>query len=381
MMENNVETINTCHQYDVMINNVTNIIKSMNFYNKMCIDSKYLGLSFEQYVFKKFRKVKIINCYSNSELGNNIIDNLGIKSVDCDLGFFSDNSPNVVIKENIRNSHIFILQTGSNIKHSINDYLEQLLAIIDACKRSGSKTITTIIPYYPNSRSDKREFSHVPIMAKTTTQILENVGVDRIITFDLHSGQIQGFGNKQIENLYAKPLIVSYLQNMLFNKMTNEIINQNYVLVSPDAGGYKRVYSYSETLNINNVIMHKERDYTIPNHVNKSVIVGQIIVTNKICILLDDMIDTAGTLISSVNELITAGAKEVIPIATHGVFSGLAIDRINSCPYINRVIVTNTLPQTQNKSKCTKDLIVLDLSSIISKAIIGIIFGENIIDR
>lgn len=367
--------------YKKMIESVSAILEILSLKKKLELDAEFSGLNYEQLIFKKFQNVRLIIGPSNISLGENILENLGIPKVECNIGFYSDKSPLVEIKENIRGTNMFIVQTGANDeKHSLNDYSEQLLAMIDACKRSGTKSITTIIPYYQNARSDKRDAPRVPIMAKATTQKFENAGVDRIIMIDLHSGQIQGFSDKPIDNLYAKPLFTSYLQNKFKeDNMTIEDMNRDYILVSPDAGGYKRVYAYSETLNINNIIMHKERDYSIPNKVSKCVIVGNCNnIKGKKCIIFDDMIDTAGTLVSCVSELGEAGAIEVIPIATHGVFSGPAMERINNCEYIKQIVVTNSLPQDENIKKCTKKMIVINTAPLLAYTIVCLRFGGSI---
>jgi len=332
-------------------------------------------------IFKRFNRVRIIVGPSNPQLGLSILEKLGIEKVQCDLAFFADGGPHVEIKENIRGTHVFIIQTAANDKegNSLNDYSEQLMAIIDACKRSGTKSITAIIPYYPNARSDKRDAPRVPIMARVTTKKFEDAGADRIITVDLHSGQIQGFGDKPMDNLYARPWIVNFLNGTFFNGKTLEEINQQNIFVSPDAGGYKRVHAYSEMMKINNITMHKERDYSAPGQVLRSIIVGQNSnIVGKRCFVFDDMIDTAGTLISTVNELVSAGASEVVPVATHGIFSGLAIKRINECPYIKDIIITNTLPNEKTINNCNKRIHVVNIASLFAYTIVCLRFGGSI---
>ena len=379
-------------KYNKMIDRVFNILKILDLDLK--IEAEFSGITYQQLIFRKFHNVRMIIGPSNTQLGEDIINELGIDKIRCEIGFFADKSPRVEIKENIRDTHMFILQSGVNDeKYSLNDYSEQLLAIIDTCKRSGVKSITAIIPYYPNARSDKRDAPRVPIMAKATTKKFEKAGVDRIIILDLHSGQIQGFGEKPIDNLYAKPLFVSYLNNMFFKDMTSEQINKDNIFVSPDGGGYKRVHAYSETMKVNNVTMHKERDYTKPNQVLKSLIIGgsnnnnnnnnnnnesESCVSGKRCFVFDDMFDTAGTLISGTNELVEAGATEIVPVATHGVFSDPAIKRINDCESIKQLIVTNTLPQENNIKRCTKTIHVVNIAPLLAYTIVCLRFGGSI---
>lgn len=367
-------------KYDKMIGSVIKILNILGLEDNLIVDAEYSGITYQQYIFKKFSTARIIVGPSNDSLGEDILKELGISKVECELGFFADKSPQVEIKENIRGTNVFIIQTGANdSKYSLNDYSEQLLAIIDTCKRSGTKSITAIIPYFPNARSDKRDAPRVPIMAKATTRKFENAGVDRIIMIDLHSGQIQGFADKPIDNLYAKPLFTSFLNDTFFKNMTVENINTNNIFVSPDAGGYKRVHAYSKTMKVNNITMHKERDYTVPNQVLKCILIGKNSdISGKRCFIFDDMIDTAGTLISGVNELVKSGAKEIIPIATHGVFSKEAIDRINNCPHIEQIIVTNTLPQDDNIKKCTRKIHIINVAPLLAYTIVSLTFGGSI---
>lgn len=367
-------------RYDRMIDCVVNILKILNLENKFKIHAEYSGVTYRQFIFKKMHNAKIIIGPSNESLGEEILKELGMDKVECNLRFFADKSPNIEIKENIRGANIFIIQTGANdSKYSLNDYFVQLLAIIDTCKRSGSKSITAIIPFYPNARSDKRDAPRVPIMAKATTVMLENIGADRIIMIDLHSKQIQGFGDKPIDNLNAKPLFTSFLNDNFFKNMNIEEINKDNIFVSPDVGGCKRVHEYSETMKVNTITMHKERDYSVANKVLKSIIIGKNSdISGKRCFIIDDMIDTAGTLISGINELVKAGAKEIIPIATHGVFSKDAINKINNCPYIEQLLVTNTLPQNDNIKKCIKKIHVINVGPLLAYTIVCLIFDASV---
>ena len=364
-------------RYNKMIDAVLRILRAMGLDTRLEVDAEFNGVTLRQEIFRKFNTVRLIIGGSNRELGQSLLRELGISEVACELGFFADRSPRVEIKENIRDTDIFILQTGANDeKYSLNDYSEQLIGVIDACKRSGSRSITILVPNYPNARSDKRDAPRVPIMAKVTTTKFETAGADRIVTLDLHSGQIQGFSDKPIDNLYAKPLFVEYLRENHFKGMTPEEINRTAVFVSPDAGGYKRVHAYSETMRVNNVTMHKERDYTVPNQVLKSILVGgQSEVAGKRCFLFDDMIDIAGTLIASVKELEGWGATEVIPVATHGIFSEPALRRIDECSLIKEVIVTNSLPQVDHVRRCTKKISVVDVAPLLAYTVVCIRFG------
>lgn len=367
-------------KYNLIISKISMILEKLHLEEKLKIDAEYLGLSYNQLVFKNFRKVRIIIGSSHTSLGRELSTELGITPILCDIGFFADKTPRVEIKENIRGCHMFIIQSGTNDeKHSINDYSEQLLAIIDACKRSGTKSISVIIPYFPNARSDKKTAPRVPIMAKATMRKFEKAGVDRIVMMDLHSGQIQGFSEKPVDNLYVTSLFINYLNNVYFNGLTIDEINAKNIFISPDTGGVKRVCDYSTIMKINNVIMHKKRDYSKPSTIEESILVGKSTdVKGKRCFIFDDMIDTAGTLLSVAEELSKAGASEIIPIATHGVFSYPAIEKINKCPYIKDLIVTNTLPQFENIKNCIKNLSVVSISPLLAYTIVSIRFGGSI---
>ncbi len=326
----------------------------------------------------KLDNVRLIVGSSHPELGNEIARLLGIKPVECVLEKFANGECQVIIKESLRGKKIYILQTGCNFQdYSINDHLMQLYIIIDACKRADVAHITVIIPNLPYARQDKKDISGSPISASLVARMLGTMKINRIITIDLHAGQIQGFFNGACDNLYAINILCQYIKENIFNKLTKENIPNNFILVSPDNGGAKRIDSYSKKLELNNIIMHKQRDHSGKNIVTKTVLVGESDIKNKTAIIIDDMCDTMGTMVAAVNTLKEHEIKEVIVVATHGIFSGPALERINGCKDMTRVIVTNSLPQKENQEKCSK-IEVVEIAPLLVDVIKRLETGESI---
>lgn len=330
-------------------------------------------------ITKKLDKIKLISGRSNPELATLISEKLNIKLVNVSIKEFGNTEIGVEIKESIRGFHVFIIQTGSGYNNrSINDHMIELFAIVNDCKLASAKSITLISPCLAYARSDKKDVPRVPIMGSCIVNILTTLGVNRIIAMDLHAGQIQGFSSEPFDNLYGIKLHLNYLRNELFNGLNNEEINKKYIFASPDIGGVKRVEAYAKKLGMKHVIMHKHRDYDKVNTVLNTILVGDAKdVEGKTIIIIDDMIDTLGTMVSAANELKKYNARDVILIATHGIFSGPAFERLNSCDMITRVIVTNTLPQTNNLEK-TKKLHVVDTSDLFVTVIKLIITNGSI---
>lgn len=323
--------------------------------------------------------VRLICGRSNLELGELISKNLRIPLVNCCLEDFANKELRVEIHDNIRGRDVFILQTGSSDNfHSINDYLMEMLAITDACRRSSARTITAIIPYYWYCRSDKKDAPRVPIMAKVVTNMLTQAGVERIVSIDLHAGQIQGFADYGWDNLFCLNIFVDYMMNTLFKGLTQEEINEKYILISPDNGGAKRVKAYAEKLKMNHEILNKKRNYKEASTVMSSTLTGDPeMVKGKKGIIIDDIIDTMGTMTSAADVLMKHGLTGVIIIATHGIFSGPAFKRIAECDAIEQVIVTNTLPQKQHIATCKK-LTCVDTSGLLSETIQRLVEGSSI---
>jgi len=215
-------------------------------------------------------------------------------------------------------------------------------------------------------------------MGGNITRMLINLGVKRIVAMDLHAAQIQGFSTVAFDNLYAIRIHIENLKNTLFKGLSIEEINAKFVLVSPDVGGTKRVEAYANALEMSHVIMHKHRNYEKLGTILDTVLVGQSgDVTGKTAIIIDDMSDTMGTMVSAAKELQSHGIKDVILLVTHGIFSGPAFERINNCDLIIKVIVTNTLPQTVNMTKTDK-LQIVDTSQTFAACITAIQTGTSI---
>lgn len=323
--------------------------------------------------------VKLIVGRSNSSLGELVSQKLGIKPLDGCLDKFSNGEIKVEFYENIRNGDVFILQTGSSdSKNSINDYLMELFAIVDTCVKSSARTITVLLPCYPYARSDKKDNPRVPIMGSVVFRTLESIGVTRIVSLDLHSGQIQGFGKIPCDNLFAIGIHIGNLNNTYFNDMAIDELNRKYVLVSPDNGGTKRIEAYAKILKLNFVTMHKQRDYSKSSTILKTILIGDArTIIGKTAIIIDDMVDTMGTMIAVANQLERMGVKEVIIIASHGIFSGAACERINKCNIVEKVIVTNSIDQTDHKKKSNK-IEDIDISELFSETIKRLVTGGSL---
>ncbi len=323
-------------------------------------------------------KYKILNGNAHPQLAKQVARILGTKLTDCTVKKFSNSEVDVRINESIRNNDVFIIQSGSfDQKNSVNDYLMETLILIDACRRSNAKSIILIMPCYPYARQDKKDSPRVPISAKLVANLIYNAGVNRMVSVDLHAAQIQGFFDIAFDNLYAIKVLSKYIKLYVFNGLSNQEVQDKYILISPDNGGTKRIMAYSQKLKLNNVIMHKQRDYSTSSKVDKSILIGEYDLKGKTGIVIDDMVDTMGTMLKASEILLEHGIKDLIVVATHGILSGPALDRINKCEFIQRVIVTNSLPQEENEYKCAK-LEVVNISNLIAMVIRNIATGESI---
>ncbi|WP_190600512.1 ribose-phosphate pyrophosphokinase [Candidatus Vesicomyidisocius sp. SY067_SCS001] len=285
-------------------------------------------------------KIKIFSGNANPELSREIISNLNVVQGKALVSRFSDGEPQIEILENVRGCDVFIIQPTCG--PSPAETLMELLIIVDALKRSSATRITAVVPYFGYSRQDRRSrLTRVPITAKLAAKLIESAGVDRILTVDLHADQIQGFFNIPIDNIYAQPVLIE------------DILSKNYkdiVVVSPDVGGVVRARSAAKRLNDADLaIIDKRRP--APNMVKIMNVIGDV--KDRSCILIDDMVDTAGTLCQAASILKQRGAKEVVAYATHAVLSGNAINNINNSQ-LNELITTNTIPLNIDVAKCFK---------------------------
>jgi ribose-phosphate pyrophosphokinase len=297
---------------------------------------------------------------SNPELANAICGYLKRDLGGAKVKRFSDGEIQIEIDENVRSKDVFVIQSTSS---PVNDNLVELLLMIDALKRSSAKRITAVIPYFGYARQDKKVAPRVPISAKLVADLLTTAGANRIITMDLHAGQIQGFFDIPVDNLFAAPIIIDYMKH----KFTHDTI-----IVSPDAGGVERARAFAKRLDCGLAIIDKRRD--APNKAKAMAVIGNV--SGKRTIILDDMADTAGTLTEAANALAENGASEVHACCTHAVLSGPAIDRVNHSP-LKSLVVTDTIPLSDNGRSCKK-IKILSIASLIGEAIIRSHTGDSV---
>ena len=297
---------------------------------------------------------------SNPELAKKICDYLSVPLGGAKVNKFSDGEIQIEINENVRLKDIFIMQSTCS---PVNDNLVELLLMIDAFKRSSAKKITAIIPYFGYSRQDKKVAPRVPISAKLVSDMITLAGANRVITMDLHAGQIQGFFNIPVDNLFAAPVLIDHIR---------KYFRDGLVIVSPDAGGVERARAFAKRLDADLAIIDKRRD--APNQAKAMAVIGEV--TDKVAVILDDMTDTAGTLTEAAEAVINAGAREVHACCAHPVLSGPAIDRISNSA-LKSLVVTDTIPLAQNALDCDK-IKVLTISQLVGEAIIRSFRGDSV---
>lgn len=295
--------------------------------------------------------IKLLTGNSNRKLANEVAEYLGIPICDTLITTFSDGEIMVQINENVRGCDIFVLQSTCT---PVNDNIVELLLLIDALKRASAGRITAVIPYYGYGRQDRKVQPRVPISSKLVADLITVAGANRVLTVDLHAGQIQGFFNIPVDHLYASPVILDYIKKCNI---------KDIVIVSPDAGGVERARAFAKRLNASLAIIDKRRE-----RVNESQVMNVIgDVKGKNTIILDDMIDTAGTIAQAASALKEKEARKVLAACTHAVLSGPAIDRINNS-VIEELIVTNTIRLDSKQEKCKK-LTVLSIAPLLVEAI------------
>ena len=296
--------------------------------------------------------LKIFAGNSNAPLAREISHYLKVPLGEALVETFSDGESKVEVKENVRGGDVFVIQSTCAPG---NDNLMEMLLMLDAFKRASAKRITAVMPYFGYARQDRKVAPRVPISAKLVADLITTAGASRILTMDLHSGQIQGFFNIPVDNLYATPVLLQYLKRHL---------NRNEVtIVSPDAGGVERARDFATRLNVSLAIIDKRRSG--PNVVAEMNIIGEV--KGQTAILLDDMVDTAGTLTMAAEALKREGAKRILGCCTHPVLSGPAIRKINESP-LEELIVTNSIPLRAEAEKCKK-IKVLSVAHLIGEAI------------
>ncbi|EGO05236.1 hypothetical protein SERLA73DRAFT_43934 [Serpula lacrymans var. lacrymans S7.3] len=302
--------------------------------------------------------VKIFAGTSHPELAEIIARRLGLPLAKAEVTKSGIGETNVRIAQSVREDDVYIINTGCA---EVNTALMELCIMIHACKIASAKRITAVLPLFPYARQDKKDKSRAPITAKLVANMLQKSGCDHVITMDLHASQIQGFFDVP---LYAEPSAILYIRTH-FN--LNDV-----VIVSPDAGGAKRATSIADRLGVDFALFHKERKKA--NEVSRMVLVGQV--KDKIAILVDDMADTCGTLCLAAQHLAEANVAKVYAIVTHGILSGNALTAVEES-ILEKLIVTNTLPQRENQAKCSK-IEVIDIGAVLAEVIRRSHYGESV---
>ena len=297
---------------------------------------------------------------SNPELTKKICAYLGVPLGGAKVKTFSDGEVQIEIEENVRTKDVFVVQSTCC---RVNDTLVELLLMIDAFKRASARRITAVMPYYGYARQDKKVAPRVPISAKLVADLLTTAGATRVITMDLHAGQIQGFFDIPVDNLFAAPVLLSYLKKQFRNDI---------VIVSPDAGGVERARAFAKRLSAGLAIVDKRR--SAPNKAKAMAVIGNV--RNKTAIILDDMVDTAGTLTEAVGVLLKNGAKDVHACCSHSVLSGPAVQRITDSE-LSSLVTTDTIPLSVNAQMCDK-IKVLSIAELVGEAIIRSFNGDSV---
>ena len=303
--------------------------------------------------------LKIIAGTANPQLAMDICDHLGCALTPALCSTFSDGELRVEISDSVRGHDVFVIQPTCA---PANKSLMELCLLLDALKRASAGRITAVIPYFGYARQDRKASPRAPISAKLVSDFLTVAGAQRIVTVDLHAGQIQGFFNCPVDNLYARPVLLKKLSSL----------SGDIVMVSPDAGGVERARSFAKKMDASLAVIDKRRDR--PNQVAEMHIVGNV--AGKTAVLVDDMIDTAGTICTAANLLMEGGAKEVYACASHAVLSGPAIERLNAAPF-KEIIVTDTIPMGDRVAECEK-IRVASIAGVLAKSIRNIHDGSSV---
>ncbi|KAF9009568.1 phosphoribosyltransferase-like protein [Cyathus striatus] len=321
--------------------------------------------------------IRILTGNSHPELAQAVAERLNVPLVPTTVKKFSNGETNVKISESVREEDVFIIQTGCE---DVDDNLMELLILVSACKMASAKRITAVIPCFPYARMDKKNKSRAPITAKLVANMLTVAGCDHVITMDLHASQIQGFFDIPVDNLWSEPLMIGYIKRQIPDW-------QNAIVVSPDAGGAKRrvfrslVTAMADKLGLEFALINRKRDIQNPEHKERmELLVGNV--KDKVAILLDDMIDTGNTLSLAARTLVSAGAKSIYALISHGLLAEANLAALSELP-IEQLIVTNTVPQTRHKAELPK-LLTIDISPVIAESIrrthngesISLLFGE-----
>jgi len=296
------------------------------------------------------RDLKIFTGSAHPALGAAIARSLKVPLGRAHLARFSDGEVWFQIQDNVRGADVFVVQPTSP---PVNENLMELLVMLDAFKRSSASRITAVIPYYGYARQDRKDKPRVPISAKLVADLLSTAGTDRILTMDLHASQIQGYFDVPVDHLFAAPVIIEYVLKSKFKDLT---------VVSPDAGGVERARAYAKRLDAALAIVDKRRE--APNVAEVHNVIGDV--EGRTCLIVDDIVDTAGTLAKVAGAIKSAGAREVVASSSHAVLSGNAVEKLRKSP-LSKLIVTNSIPLPPEKQ--TEQIVSLSIANLLGKAI------------
>src|SRR5664280_3655405 len=302
------------------------------------------------------KNLMIFSGRSNVQLAEEVAYQLGTNLVPTSAYEFANSEMYVRYEESVRGSDAFVLQSHAA---PVNEWIMEHLLMVDALKRASAKRITVVMPYYGYSRQDKKHRGREPISARLIADLFKTAGADRLMSVDLHTSQIQGFFDGPVDHLMALPLLANYVRS--------RVDSSKLTVVSPDAGRVRLADQWADRLGAPLAIIHKRRDPTVPNQIKVHELVGQV--KGRTCVIVDDMIDTAGTIVQAAEALFDNGAAEVIVASTHAVLSGPAVDRLQNSG-ISEVIVTNTLPIPDDRR--FPQLTVLSIAPLIARAIMEV---------
>ena len=304
--------------------------------------------------------ISIFSGNSNPALADKICEYLNLSRGNAQVKTFSDGEIQIEIDENVRSKDVYVIQSTCS---PVNDHLVELLLMIDAFKRSSAKRVTAVVPYFGYARQDKKVAPRVPISAKLVADMITVAGANRVITMDLHAGQIQGFFDIPVDNIFAAPLLIDYIRDKF---------NDGLAIVSPDAGGVERARAFAKRLDADLAIIDKRR--SAPNQATAMAVIGDV--NDKVAVILDDMVDTAGTLTEAAHALKDGGAREIHACCAHAVLSGPAIDRIQDSE-MKSMVVTDTIPLTGKAAACDK-IVVISIAELVGEAIIRSYRGDSV---
>lgn len=309
----------------------------------------------------EMENTKIFSGTSNLPLSEAICRYINVPLGKAQIKRFSDGEISVEIGESVRGSHVFVVQSTCP---PVNENIMELLIIVDALKRASARKITAVIPYYGYARQDRKVHPRSPISAKLVADMICKAGVNRVVTVDLHAGQIQGFFDVPVDHIFALPVFIDYLHT--------HYSSDDVTIVSPDAGGLERARAYAKALNTRIALTDKRRP--APNHAEITHVVGDV--KGRIALIVDDIIDTAGTAVKAAEALAREGAKKISLCCTHGVFSGNAVEKLEKS-VLEEVLVTDTIPPKEDILRSSK-IKVLPISQLIGETIRRIASGESI---